>query len=88
MRAGVASGPAVIRVGDWFGATVNRASRIADIAKPRTIVADAATRARAVRHSAWTRTRRRSLKGIDRRMALYRLVVPGDTQRNGPFRRG
>src|SRR6202790_1594366 len=80
MRAGVASGPAVIRVGDWFGATVNRASRIADIAKPRTIVADASTRARAVRHSAWTRTRRRSLKGIDRRIALYRLGGPGKLQ--------
>jgi adenylate cyclase len=88
MRAGVASGPAVVRLGDWFGATVNRASRIADIAKPRTIVADAATRARSTRHSEWTRARRRGLKGIDGRIALYRLAVSGDKQHARPFRWG
>lgn len=73
MRAGIAFGPAVVRVGDWFGATVNRASRIADIAKPRTILADDATRAQSAHQLAWRRTRRRSLKGIDGRIQLYRL---------------
>lgn len=73
MRAGIAFGPAVVRVGDWFGATVNRASRIAEIAKPRTILADGATRARSTHALAWKPTRRRSLRGIDRRIPLYRL---------------
>jgi adenylate cyclase len=76
MRAGVAFGPAVVRLGDWFGATVNRASRIADIAKPRTILADGATHARSTRELAWRRTRRRSLRGIDGRTPLYRLDLP------------
>jgi adenylate cyclase len=73
MRAGIAFGPAVVRVGDWFGATVNRASRIAEIAKPRTILADGATRAQSTRALAWRPTRRKSLRGIDRRIPLYRL---------------
>ena len=76
MRAGVAFGPAVVRLGDWFGATVNRASRIADIAKPRTILADGATHARSTRALAWRRTRRRSLRGINGRTPLYRLDLP------------
>jgi len=85
MRAGVAFGPAVVRVGDWFGATVNRASRIAGIAKPRTILADDATRAHAVRHSTWVRARRRSLKGIDGRIRVYRLLAHGEAPRGRPF---
>jgi adenylate cyclase len=74
MRAGLAFGPAVVRLGDWFGSTVNRASRIADIAKPRTILADEATREQAGPAFVWKRTRRRGLKGIDRRVPLYRLT--------------
>jgi adenylate cyclase len=73
MRAGTAFGPAVFRLGDWFGATVNRASRIADAAKPGTILVDAETRSRADARFLWNRERRRSLKGIDGRVALYRL---------------
>jgi len=77
MRAGVAFGPAVVRLGDWFGATVNRASHIVDIAKPRTIVADEAAREHSTRALAWKRTRRRSLRGIvGRNPPLYRLDLP------------
>jgi class 3 adenylate cyclase len=68
-------------MGDWFGATVNRASRIADIAKPRAILADAATRAKSSSRFAWSRERRRSLKGIDGRMPLYRLSLTGEVRR-------
>src|SRR5271167_3322509 len=64
MRAGVAFGSAVVRLGDWFGATVNRASHIVDIAKPRTILVDDATRAQSTRALTWKRTRRRGLWGI------------------------
>ena len=76
MRAGVAFGPAVVRLGDWFGATVNRASRIADIAKARTILADGATYAQSTQALAWRRTRRRSLRGMEGRSPLYRLDLP------------
>ena len=68
------------RLGDWFGATVNRASHIVDIAKPRTIVADAAAREHSTRGLAWKPTRRRSLRGIvARNPPLYRLDLPAGT---------
>jgi class 3 adenylate cyclase len=35
VRVGMHSGPAVKRDGDWFGATINLASRVADAGPPR-----------------------------------------------------
>jgi adenylate cyclase len=72
-RGGVAFGPAVARVGDWFGPTVNLAARIVDIAKPNTILVDEATTEQAGDRWTFKRTRRRSLKGIDKRQRLFRL---------------
>jgi len=45
LRAGLATGPALHRAGDWYGSPVNLASRITDIARPGSVVIDAATRA-------------------------------------------
>ena len=39
LRAGVASGMAVSRAGDWFGSPVNVASRVTDVARPGTVLA-------------------------------------------------
>ncbi|BBY38518.1 pH-sensitive adenylate cyclase [Mycobacterium mantenii] len=39
LRAGVASGMAVSRAGDWFGSPVNVASRVTSVARPGTILA-------------------------------------------------
>jgi adenylate cyclase len=38
LRAGVASGMAVSRAGDWFGSPVNVASRITNVARPGTVL--------------------------------------------------
>lgn len=38
LRAGVASGMAVSRAGDWFGSPVNAASRITGVARPGTVL--------------------------------------------------
>ncbi|OBI58831.1 adenylate/guanylate cyclase domain-containing protein [Mycobacterium sp. E796] len=38
LRAGVASGMAVSRAGDWFGSPVNVASRVAAVARPGTVL--------------------------------------------------
>jgi adenylate cyclase len=37
-RAGIAAGPTIVRDGDYFGRTVNLASRIADYARPREVL--------------------------------------------------
>ena len=72
LRAGIALGPAVSRAGDWFGPAVNRASRLVDVAKPGTIVVDDSVRERADGFE-MKPIRRKSLKGIERRVRLYRV---------------
>jgi adenylate cyclase len=42
LRAGVASGQALGRGGDWYGRPVNLASRITNFARPDSVVADEA----------------------------------------------
>jgi class 3 adenylate cyclase/YHS domain-containing protein len=44
VRVGVHTGTAVRRDGDWFGATVNLSSRVADAAEPGEVLMTAATR--------------------------------------------
>ncbi|MEB4210218.1 adenylate/guanylate cyclase domain-containing protein [Mycobacterium sp. 94-17] len=39
LRAGLASGMAVSRAGDWFGSPVNVASRVTNVARPGTVLA-------------------------------------------------
>ena len=73
VRVGVAHGPATTRGGDWFGATVNVASRVTEIARPGRILATEAVRD-LVPDEAWQRRRRRaSLKGVDGRLRLFSL---------------
>jgi adenylate cyclase len=73
VRVGVAFGPATARGGDWFGATVNVASRVAEIARPGRILATEAVRDLAP-DEVWHRRRRRaSLKGVDGRLRLFSL---------------
>jgi len=84
VRAGIAFGPATARGGDWFGATVNVASRVAGQAKPGQILATEAVQAH-TSGATWTRKhRRRKVKGIDERLRLFRLHADG----NNPARSG
>jgi adenylate cyclase len=79
VRVGVAHGPATTRGGDWFGATVNVASRVTEIARPGRILATEAVRDLAP-DEAWQRRRRRaSLKGVEGRVRLFSL----DAQHSG-----
>ena len=73
VRAGIAHGAAVQRSGDWFGPAVNCASRITDVARPGTIVLDEQARERAGDGHEWSKRKRKRLKGIDGRVALYTL---------------
>ncbi len=75
VRVGVAHGPATTRGGDWFGAPVNVASRVTDLAKPGRILATEAVREQAPEHE-WRRKRRRGLKGVDGRIRLFALEGP------------
>jgi adenylate cyclase len=70
IRVGVAYGPATARSGDWFGATVNLASRVADAAKPGQLLATEAVVDRIDRNG-WRKRRRRGFKGVDGRVRLF-----------------
>lgn len=78
LRVGIAYGPATPRGGDWFGSTVNLASRVTDAGKPgRVHVTERAVELADERFE-WKRSRRRSFKGIDGKLRLYSLTLPSD----------
>lgn len=71
VRAGVAVGPVLVRLGDVFGAPVNLASRLTDEARPRTVLVDGAIAAALADDGSYDlkRLRRRSVRG-------YRSLTP------------
>ncbi|MGV0627798.1 adenylate cyclase regulatory domain-containing protein [Mycolicibacter minnesotensis] len=75
LRAGVALGEAVSRVGDWFGSPVNTASRITAVARPGAVlVAEAVHEALAESEAfRWSAAGGRHLKGIKGEVSLYRV---------------
>jgi adenylate cyclase len=75
LRIGAAFGAATPRAGDWFGTTVNVASRVADIASPGQLLATEEFVARAGGDH-WTKRRKRNLKGLEGRLRLYSYERP------------
>ena len=73
LRGGVAYGPALPRGGDWFGAPVNLASRLTASAKPGGIHVSEEAQALVTGQYAWSRRKKKSLKGIGR-AAYFRLA--------------
>jgi len=73
VRAGVAAGPALERAGDWYGNTVNLASRITGVAKPDSVVATEALRLAAADGYRWEHIGQPALKGIETTPRLYRV---------------
>ena len=66
VRVGMASGQVVSRLGDVFGTTVNRASRLTALARPRTVLVDDALAASLASVSGFEMSplRRQTLRGI------------------------
>jgi len=74
LRAGVATGMAVSRAGDWFGSPVNLASRVTGAARPGSVLASESAR-EAVgddQRFTWTFAGARHLKGIKDDVKLFR----------------
>ena len=70
IRTGVAYGPATARGGDWYGATVNLASRIAENARPGQTLATDEVVSR-VSRDGWKRHRKLRLKGVGGRVTVF-----------------
>ncbi|HEX6228725.1 MAG TPA: adenylate/guanylate cyclase domain-containing protein, partial [Solirubrobacterales bacterium] len=72
LRAGLAFGPAIARAGDYYGRSVNLASRITGIARPGSVVVDGATKEAAGEGYRYSFIGERRLKGFDSRFPLFR----------------
>ncbi|HEV7615053.1 MAG TPA: adenylate cyclase regulatory domain-containing protein [Solirubrobacterales bacterium] len=72
LRAGLACGSVLPQSGDYYGRPVNLASRITGVARPGSVVADAAVKEAAEDDFAYTFIGERRLKGIDSKIKLFR----------------
>ncbi|HET9103345.1 MAG TPA: adenylate cyclase regulatory domain-containing protein [Solirubrobacteraceae bacterium] len=75
LRAGIALGPAVIRAGDFFGPSVNLASRVTGVARPGSVLCTAEVREAAAEAFSWSAAGRHRLKGVSGAVALHRARV-------------
>ncbi len=84
VRVGMAFGPVVSRLGDVFGTTVNRASRLTAAARPGTVLVDDALAASLASLSGFEMTalRRRTLRGIGP-VTPWRLQRAARSRRRG-----
>jgi len=72
LRAGIAIGAALSRAGDWFGRPVNLASRITQIARPGSLLAEREVRECAREAYRWSYAGERRLRGIREPVPLFR----------------
>jgi adenylate cyclase len=72
LRAGIASGPALARGGDWYGHPVNLASRVTGIARPSSVLATEEVYDAGGDAYRWSFAGERALKGIDEPVRLFR----------------
>jgi adenylate cyclase len=79
IRAGVAYGPAVNRWGDWYGSTVNVASRLSERARPASVLTTEAVRDAADGAFEWSFAGEKRLKGLSAPLKTYRARRQGGT---------
>ncbi len=74
LRAGIASGSAVSRAGDWFGSPVNLASRVTAVARPGTVLTAESTQDELGDGAgfSWSFAGARRFKGIKGEVKLFR----------------
>jgi adenylate cyclase len=72
LRAGVALGPALLRAGDFYGHSVNLASRVTGIARPGSVLCTEEVRDAAPDEFDWSFAGKHRLKGVSKPVALYR----------------
>jgi adenylate cyclase len=72
LRAGVALGPALGRRGDWYGHTVNVASRVTGVARPNSVLTTEPVHDALAEHYRWSFAGLRKLKNVREPVRLYR----------------
>jgi len=72
LRAGIASGPALLRAGDFYGHSVNVASRVTGLARPDSVLCTQEVRDSASEEFDWSFAGRHRLKGVKEPVPLHR----------------
>ncbi len=72
LRVGIAWGPAMMRGGDYYGNSVNLASRVTGAARPGTVLCTKEVHDAAPDSFEWSSAGRHRLKGVSRPQPLYR----------------
>jgi adenylate cyclase len=72
LRAGIAHGSVHVQAGDYYGRPVNLASRLTAIAKPGSVLLDAAAKRAAGEDFDYSYAGEKRLKGFDSRVKLFR----------------
>jgi adenylate cyclase len=72
LRAGLAKGPAQLRAGDYYGHSVNLASRVTGIARPGSVLCTEEIRDGAESQFEWSFAGRHKLKGVSEPVPLFR----------------
>jgi adenylate cyclase len=72
LRAGITLGPAMARAGDYYGNSVNLASRVTGVARPGSVLCTREVRDAAAEQFAWSAAGRYKLKGVSGPTPLYR----------------
>jgi adenylate cyclase len=86
LRAGIASGQAVHRWGDWFGTPVNLASRLTTRARPSTVLVSEDIRDAVGDGYEFSDAGRKKLKGFASPVRAYRAKRAGDAAPAAPGR--
>jgi adenylate cyclase len=83
LRAGIAIGPALQRAGDFYGHSVNVASRVTGIARPGSVLCTEAVHDAAPDSFGWSFAGRHRLKGVKEAIPLFRARRPAEAQTDG-----
>ena len=78
LRAGLASGDALPRAGDWYGRPVNLASRLTAFARRGSVVATEEVHDAAGGDYSWSFAGRRRFKGVEGEVSVYRVRTGGE----------
>jgi adenylate cyclase len=84
LRAGVAFGPALARAGDFYGNSVNLASRVTGAARPGSVLCTREIRDTARDGFSWSAAGRHRLKGVSGHTPLYRPRAAADDDGASP----
>jgi adenylate cyclase len=84
LRAGIAFGPALLRAGDYYGNSVNLASRVTGVARPGSVLCTREIRDAGSDAFTWSPAGRHKLKGVSSPTPLYRARHSGENGHAGP----